>query len=77
MAATVTDGASDVTFEEIRAAQAQFAAQRDWDQYHTPRNLLIALVRGAGRAWLIEFRDCLRRVGVLPCHRLFTTLSDG
>ena len=37
---------SDVLFEEIRAAQALFAAQRDWDQYHTPRNLLIALVRG-------------------------------
>lgn len=30
-----------------RAKQARFAADRDWEKYHTPRNLLLALVRTA------------------------------
>ena len=29
-----------------RQQQAAFAAERNWDQYHTPRNILLALVRG-------------------------------
>ena len=27
-----------------RVLQSTFAAERDWEQYHTPRNLLLALV---------------------------------
>ena len=28
--------------------QAKFAAERDWNKYHTPRNLLLALVGEVG-----------------------------
>ncbi len=27
-----------------RSIQAKFAAERNWEQYHTPRNLLLAMV---------------------------------
>jgi hypothetical protein len=33
-----------VTLEQVRAQIAQFADEREWRQYHTPRNLLLALV---------------------------------
>ncbi|EFJ46003.1 hypothetical protein VOLCADRAFT_47255, partial [Volvox carteri f. nagariensis] len=39
---------SNVPLEELRARLAGFALERDWDQYHTPRNLLLALVGEAG-----------------------------
>mmetsp|Transcript_32165 Transcript_32165/g.70176 ORF Transcript_32165/g.70176 Transcript_32165/m.70176 type:complete len:340 (-) Transcript_32165:410-1429(-) len=38
----------DVTFEGLRLKVAQFAAERDWDQFHTPRNLMLALVGEVG-----------------------------
>lgn len=34
-----------VTLAELQELQAQFAKDRDWDQFHSPRNLLLALVR--------------------------------
>ncbi|GIL52488.1 hypothetical protein Vafri_8352 [Volvox africanus] len=39
---------SDVNLEELRGRLAEFARERDWDKYHTPRNLLLALVGEAG-----------------------------
>ena len=36
------------TLQLLREMQASFAAARDWDQFHTPRNLLIALVGEVG-----------------------------
>lgn len=33
-----------VSLEEVRARIHDFAAEREWQQYHTPRNLLLALV---------------------------------
>jgi hypothetical protein len=33
-----------VTLEELRKKMADFARERDWEQYHSPRNLLLALV---------------------------------
>ena len=34
---------------EVRRARMQeFATERDWNQYHTPRNLLLALVGEVG-----------------------------
>lgn len=33
-----------LTLEALRAKLAAFAAERDWDQFHSPRNLLLALV---------------------------------
>lgn len=37
-----------LSLEEIRGIQAKFAAERDWNKYHTPRNLLLALVGEVG-----------------------------
>ncbi|KAK3595779.1 hypothetical protein CHS0354_025415 [Potamilus streckersoni] len=36
------------TLEDIRKLQEEFAAERNWNQYHTPRNLLLALVGEVG-----------------------------
>ncbi|KMZ60623.1 MazG nucleotide pyrophosphohydrolase [Zostera marina] len=33
-----------VTIEELRKKQTEFAAERDWEKFHSPRNLLLALV---------------------------------
>lgn len=33
-----------VTLEELKKRMADFARERDWDQFHSPRNLLLALV---------------------------------
>ena len=38
-----TDGAN-TTLESLRRDQAQFASERDWDKFHTPRNVLLAMV---------------------------------
>jgi hypothetical protein len=43
--AAATKFKGNVTLESLRAKVAHFAAERDWDQFHTPRNLILALVR--------------------------------
>jgi len=32
-----------MSLEELRGALRQFASERDWDQFHSPKNLAIAL----------------------------------
>ena len=32
------------TLEEIRSNAEKFVTERDWNQFHTPRNILLALV---------------------------------
>ncbi|CAA6667942.1 unnamed protein product [Spirodela intermedia] len=32
-----------VTLEELRKRLADFAKERDWDKFHSPRNLLLAM----------------------------------
>ncbi|GBG88023.1 hypothetical protein CBR_g46394 [Chara braunii] len=39
---------SRVTLEELRSRLGTFARDRDWEQYHAPRNLLLALVGEVG-----------------------------
>jgi dCTP diphosphatase len=39
---------TDVTLEDLRVRLADFANDRDWNQYHTPRNLLLAMVGEVG-----------------------------
>lgn len=39
---------TDVSIEQLRRAQQMFAAEREWEQFHTPRNLLLALVGEVG-----------------------------
>lgn len=53
---------AEASLQGLRAAQQRFAAERDWGQYHTPRNLLLALVGEAG-----ELAECFQWKGeVLP-----------
>ena len=37
--------AAAVSLEALRKRMADFARERDWEQFHSPRNLLLALVR--------------------------------
>lgn len=37
-----------VTLDELKRKMAEFAKERDWDQFHSPRNLLLALVGEVG-----------------------------
>lgn len=37
-----------VSLEDLKTKMADFAKDRDWDQFHTPRNLLLALVGEVG-----------------------------
>ncbi|MEK7413083.1 MAG: nucleotide pyrophosphohydrolase [Planctomycetota bacterium] len=43
---------------DIRAECAQFAAERDWEQFHSVRNLLLAVVSEVG-----ELADVVRWTG--------------
>ncbi|XP_063951813.1 dCTP pyrophosphatase 1-like [Lytechinus pictus] len=36
---------SHTSLEDLRAKVHKFAEERDWDQYHTPRNLLLAMIQ--------------------------------
>ncbi|GAB4860815.1 hypothetical protein Ancab_035977 [Ancistrocladus abbreviatus] len=40
--------AKDVSLEELKNRLAEFARVRGWEQYHSPRNLLLALVGEVG-----------------------------
>lgn len=47
----------ELTMEQIRQMQAQFTDERDWDQFHQPRNPLLALVGEVGElAELFQWR---------------------
>lgn len=35
---------ADTTFEQLKELLREFAAERDWDQFHSPKNLSMALV---------------------------------
>eukprot|EP00252_Welwitschia_mirabilis_P027975 TRINITY_DN9860_c0_g1_i2.p1 TRINITY_DN9860_c0_g1~~TRINITY_DN9860_c0_g1_i2.p1 ORF type:complete len:137 (-),score=27.52 TRINITY_DN9860_c0_g1_i2:190-600(-) len=37
-----------VRIEDLRLLMADFARERDWDKFHSPRNLLLALVGEVG-----------------------------
>lgn len=37
-----------MTFEDLTAAIRQFAVERDWEQFHTPKNLAMAVAGEAG-----------------------------
>ena len=47
------------SLEELRQRLARFAAERDWDQFHSPKNLAMALIAEAAELvehfqWLTE-----------------------
>ncbi|KAF7666099.1 hypothetical protein LDENG_00118620 [Lucifuga dentata] len=39
---------AEPTMEDIRRIQAEFTDERDWNQFHQPRNLLLAMVGEVG-----------------------------
>ncbi|XP_012687327.1 glutamyl-tRNA(Gln) amidotransferase subunit B, mitochondrial [Clupea harengus] len=39
---------AEPTLEDIRRMQAEFADERNWNQFHQPRNLLLAMVGEVG-----------------------------
>ena len=39
---------NQTTVNELRQLMAQFVAERDWDQFHSPKNLAMALTIEAG-----------------------------
>ncbi|XP_010258200.1 PREDICTED: dCTP pyrophosphatase 1-like [Nelumbo nucifera] len=43
-----TSKSKDVSLGELRDRLAEFASVRGWDQFHSPRNLLLALVGEVG-----------------------------
>ena len=46
-----------MTFEELRVRLREFAEDREWEQFHTPRNLALALVGEVGElAELFQWR---------------------
>lgn len=38
----------DVGLKELKCKLEEFASARDWDQFHSPRNLLLAMVLSSG-----------------------------
>ncbi|CAK9103573.1 unnamed protein product [Durusdinium trenchii] len=47
-----------ISFEQLRQELAEFAKERDWDQFHQPRNLALALVGEVG-----ELCECFQWKG--------------
>jgi NTP pyrophosphatase (non-canonical NTP hydrolase) len=50
---------SEATLEQLKEKLRQFAAERDWDQFHSPKNLSMALIAEAAELvehfqWLTE-----------------------
>ena len=50
---------SDITIEQLRQKIADFATARDWDQFHSPKNLSMAMIVEAAELvehfqWLTE-----------------------
>lgn len=53
------EGNAPPTLEQLAARLAEFARERDWDQFHSPKNLAMALAGEAGEViehfqWLTE-----------------------
>ncbi|KAL2531020.1 dCTP pyrophosphatase 1 [Forsythia ovata] len=51
-------GEGRLTLEDLKEKMANFAKERDWDQFHSPRNLLLALVGGVGElSEIFQWKD--------------------
>jgi dCTP diphosphatase len=55
----MSDAGTRPTLDELAARLAEFARERDWDQFHSPKNLAMALAGEAGEViehfqWLTE-----------------------
>ena len=59
MSATEPSAAPEDALTELRVRLADFAARRDWERFHTPKNLAMALIAEAAELvehfqWLTE-----------------------
>ncbi|XP_027338019.1 dCTP pyrophosphatase 1-like [Abrus precatorius] len=71
----------DVSLKELSRRLAEFAEVRGWDQYHSPRNLLLALVGEVGELseifqWKGEVAKGLPNWSCDDKERLEEELSD-
>ncbi|KAE8699564.1 dCTP pyrophosphatase 1 [Hibiscus syriacus] len=48
MTGGIKEGDQSVGLDILKQKMANFAKERDWDQFHSPRNLLLALVGEVG-----------------------------
>ncbi|KAF4071381.1 hypothetical protein AMELA_G00272570 [Ameiurus melas] len=69
------------SLEDIRQMQAEFTDQRDWNQFHQPRNLLLALVGEVGEVselfqWRGEVAEGLPGWSEAEREHLAQELSD-
>lgn len=48
MLSALSDTAEGMTIRALEQALADFAAERDWEQFHTPKNLAMALAGECG-----------------------------
>ncbi len=50
-----------LTLDEVKGMMSDFATQRDWEKYHTPRNVLLAMVGEVGElSELFQWRGEVR-----------------
>jgi dCTP diphosphatase len=66
-------------FEDLEARLAEFAAERDWDPFHSPKNLAMALAAEAGELlehfqWLTEAQSA--ELGEQERERVALELAD-
>ena len=54
----MSDAHAEDSLEQLRVRLARFAAERDWEQFHSPKNLSMALI--AECAELVEHFQWLR-----------------
>lgn len=70
---SISTNFTDIGLEQLRRELQAFAAQREWEQYHTPRNLLLALVGEVG-----ELSEIFQWRGEVRCeNRLRFPPSQG
>ena len=65
----------------IQAQLADFAKERDWDQFHSPKNLSMALAGEAGELleifqWLTEAQSCRDELGDEALQAAADELAD-
>lgn len=60
---SVGEKMSEPTLEQLRERLRKFAIERDWDQFHSPKNLSMALIAEVAELiehfqWLTEEQSC-------------------
>ncbi|KAK2971398.1 hypothetical protein RJ640_025348 [Escallonia rubra] len=64
MTGGASEGEEGVTLDLLKMKMADFAKERDWDRFHSPRNLLLALLR-IGQWFMFDGHSQVGEVGEL------------